>query len=221
MNLKLLEIALCSTTVLSGCVNYVERVEQSVPVKQANNTATADKQKLEPAQLEYGNLWMQKRSEYVIIPVGYKVASKRLSSASDYSASKSSILRGQNLSAVNLIFHHERDDLTHLLLDRNAFITQFDYLADANIVADKIIPSTTSSSCKPPAKTAADHSFHQLMVYKIVERDTNQNQALDLRDANKGYLSDLTGKNLRFSADSAVSVDKRLNQEAIANSRLN
>ena len=192
LNLRLL--AIVSATVLSGCGNYVGRVE-SVPVKQAN-TATANEQKLKPPHLEYGNLWMQKKSEYVIIPVGYKVASKT-SYASDYSASKSSILRGQDLSAVNLIFHHERDDRTHLLLERNAFITQFDYLADTNIVADKITPSTRLSSCKPPANTAADHIFRQLMVYKIVEQDTNQNRALDLQDANKGYLSDLTGKNLR------------------------
>ena len=183
------------TTVLNACGGYVE---QSVPVKSGKTTLAKAEESTKQTQLEYGNIWTQEKSEYVIIPVGYKVANKRsLNYSSDYSASQSSILRGQNLSAVNLVFHGERNDRTHLLLERNAFITQFDYLVDANATVDEIKPSITSSSCQPPAKTPANHSFHQLMVYKIVERDTNQNQVLDLKDANKGYLSDLIGKNLR------------------------
>lgn len=156
--------------------------------------STADK----PVQLEYGDLWQQPRSEYVIIPVGYKVRSNKriVDSLSGY-VSKSAILRGQSLSAVNLIFHGHKNDTIHLLLEKNAFITEFDYLVDTKATANEIKPATTASSCKPPAKTTGDHSFQQLMVYKIVEQDTNQNQVLDLEDANKGYLSDLTGKNLR------------------------
>ena len=199
-NSKSLAIALFSATVLSACGNYPQ---QSIPLRQKAQSKAALAQSQESrdlVQLEYGAIWTQKKSEYVIIPVGYKVKSNKRAidySASSYSASKSSILRGQNLSAVNLMFHGQQNDRTHLLLEKNAFITKFDYLVDSNNIADEIEPSTTASSCKPPAETSADHSFHQLMVYKIVERDTNGNSALDLKDANKGYLSDLTGKNLR------------------------
>ena len=185
--------------VLSACS---DRHSQYIPVKEAKSPAVGiqGEESAEQTQLEYGDIWTQEKSEYVIIPVGYKVKSKKRGidySAESYSSSRSSILKGQDLSAVNLIFHGHKNDRTHLLLDRNAFITKFDYLVDSQTTADKIESNITASSCKPPANTPADHSFHQLMVYQIVDRDTNQNQALDPGDANKGYLSDLTGKNLR------------------------
>jgi len=188
----------CGDRNLSSVSN---RPQQSVPLKSTAPGKTASAQSsasTKLVQLEYGDLWRQSKSEYVIIPVGYKVRSnKRIADSLSSYISKSAILRGQNLSAVNLIFHGHQNNSTDLLLENNAFISEFDYLVDTKATADEIKPATTASSCKPPAKTAADHSFHQLMIYKIIKQDTNQNQVLDLGDANQGYLSDLTGKNLR------------------------
>ena len=116
--MKLLAIALFLTTVLSACGN---RPQQSIPLKQAKSKLAAAEGQESSArvQLEYGDIWTQEKSEYVIIPVGYKVKTNKR--ASDYASSsyssKSSILRGQDLSAVNLIFHGEQNNGTHLLLD--------------------------------------------------------------------------------------------------------
>jgi len=205
LNLKLFSIAvILLSTILSSCS---DRPEQSVSLKQKTKSKVAlaqEQESAKQAQLEYGDIWTQEKSEYVIIPVGYKIKSKKrvgsysdAASGSNYFPSRSSILRGQSLAAVNLMFHNHQQDGTHLLLDRRAFITKFDYLVDSQTTAAEIEPSTTVSSCQPPKKTPADHRFHQLMMYQIIEQDTNQDRTLNSEDANRGYLSDLTGKNLR------------------------
>ena len=150
--------------------------------------------------IEYDNVLVQSRSEDVIVPVGYRLenSKRRIESIKQsYSlpSTRSQIAGWKNLSAINLIFHGKKDHQTHLLLKKNAFITKFDYLTQINPKDRPQYKYTGENSCQ--VKSLIDHSFHQLFLYTIVNQDTNQDKVLNTEDAERGYLSDLSGKSLR------------------------
>jgi hypothetical protein len=143
-------------------------------------------------ELEYGQVILQSASDYAIVPVGFAANSsyKRILSSSDeQNVSRSQILGWGNLITTNLIFHHQNNDQIHLLLDRQGIIDRFDYL-NPYWSGDR----ANNSSCYSEEK---DSLVSQLFIYQIIEQDTNQNGKLDNQDADRVYLSDLSGQNLR------------------------
>ena len=154
-----------------------------------NQTA---KPQLVPKKLAYGNVMLQELSEYVIIPVGYMVERGKklsiISSNSEQYALRSQIYGFKDIIATNLIFHHKNNNDTHLLLNKKALIDQLDYL-NPNFSGDRGV-----ASCKSEDK---NNLFSQFFIYKIIEWDTNQNGKLDRDDGDRGYISELSGKNLR------------------------
>ncbi|MEL6496252.1 MAG: hypothetical protein AAFQ41_14185 [Cyanobacteria bacterium J06623_7] len=200
MNLKLNPIVICFLAVgLLACGNR-QQLNSSTPKKEVVRSVLAESNSPVKTQLEYDDVVTIKDSEYVVIPVGYRVRADKRIIYSDadqvYRASKSDIWQG-TLAAVNLVFHGHQSDRTHLLLDRNAFVAEFDYLANSQPINSKIDRTTTVSSCQPPKGTPLDHRFTRLMLYQIVKQDTDQDGVLDFGDANQGYISDLSGQNLQ------------------------
>ncbi|GAB4544318.1 MAG: hypothetical protein Tsb0014_38310 [Pleurocapsa sp.] len=165
--------------------NSCSAVNQDIAIGQNTNDTESS------PELEYGQVILQSASDYVIVPVGVTVDSsykRLLSSSDDKNISRSQIKSWENFMATNLIFHHQNTDQTHLLLDRKAIIDRFDYLnpywsSDRN-----------KSSCYSETQ---DSLISQLFIYQLIEQDTNQNGKLDSKDADRGYISDLSGYNLR------------------------
>ncbi len=147
--------------------------------KQANSTQTSPAQTTQETPektIIYGELKIEEKSDYIMIPVTLSENSDR---------NKGGLLRGASLSDFseydrkelfdNILFYRKQDGESHLLLNKPAKISSFDTL-------EKKDPG------KPPT---------QLLIYKIIETDTNADKKLNYEDATLGYLSDLSGKNIQ------------------------
>lgn len=168
-------------------------------------TEGSGEEKVELPDLDYGNVLIQDKSEYVIIPVGYKLnPGKRIvdsisnpSYSANFSVSQSTFSGWSSISVSNLIFHGKKNNETRLLLDKNAYIAQFDYLVNSTSNNSNRKNYQGFNSCQLPKKLAEAKNFEQLFIYRIIQQDTNRNKVLDNKDADRGYLSDLSGKKLR------------------------
>lgn len=144
--------------------------------RKAGITVTPNAQ-VSPPQIGYGSLIISDKSDRVIIPVGILVNSSRsIASMSDYS---------DPLVVTNLVFYDRIKNTSELLLDRKAVISQFEMLGTEN-QQDKARSEAIAVPNKP-----------QVLIYKIIEKDTNGDGALNDEDASLGYLSNLNGKELR------------------------
>lgn len=167
-------------------------------------TDNSDAEQVKSKNITYGDVLIQDKSEYVIIPVGYKLNhSKRIvnsissSYSANFSASQSTISGWSGMSVSNLIFHGKKNNETRLLLSKNAYIAQFDYLANSAADTSERKNYQGINSCKLHKKFAEAKNFEQLFIYRIIQQDTNENEILDNNDASRGYLSDLSGQKLR------------------------
>ena len=212
MSFRLLATVAIACGGLASCSDRLQPTSLVTERSGVNKPVLAANATTEKTQLEYGDVIAQEKSEYGIIPVGYRLKEKKRTSytgsSSSYSASSSRILKNRALAVVNLIFHGHKNNQTHLLLEKNAFITEFDYLVNARAVPGEINPNSTTSACKLPENTPEDHTLNWLLFYQIAEQDTNRNQVLDSDDASKGYLSDLSGKNLRSVTPDLTKLDR-------------
>ncbi|UKO99697.1 hypothetical protein [Nostoc sp. UHCC 0870] len=130
--------------------------------------AVAQQQK-EP-KISYGNFTIKEESDYLMIPVN-------ISGSYDKGGilDSDSYKRGDNTLLYNLIFYRKQDGDTHLLLDKQAIINSFHFIE-------------TKVAAKPPTR---------VWLYQIVDQDTNKDKQLNQQDAVIGYISDLSGKNLK------------------------
>lgn len=141
--------------------------------------------------LEYGEVIIQDDVQEVIIPVGISVESYNRFSSSSKFHSQSDLYDANSLLATNLIFYNPKNNKTHLLLEQKAVISQFNYLQNPDLnreVTNKITRRiATAKNQSPPA---------QKIIYKIIDNDTDADGKLTRADAEIGYLSNLSGKEL-------------------------
>lgn len=123
--------------------------------------------------LIYGNLIINDKSDYLMIPV--KIANGNQEGNFLFGFSRYSGKNGK-IKPNNIIFYSKKDGTSHILLNQKASITEFKLLEYK----------------QEPGKAPKRFWF-----YKIIETDTNGNKQLDSQDATVGYISDLSGKNLK------------------------
>ncbi|MDJ0616450.1 MAG: hypothetical protein QNJ63_06820 [Calothrix sp. MO_192.B10] len=133
----------------------------------ANASQTSD------PHIIYGNLMINEKSDYLMIPVDVATGNQEgnfLFGSSRYSG------KNGKVKPYNIIFYSKKDGKAHILLNKKALINDFQLL------------EYKQESGKPPKR---------FWFYKIIEKDTNGNKQLDSQDATVGYISDLSGKNLK------------------------
>jgi hypothetical protein len=142
---------------------------EPMATRKTEQVKAADPQKSQP-NIVYGELIIKEQLDYFMIPVNLiePEPDKGISLDSSRSYKRENPL-------YNIIFYHKQDGETHLLLNKKAIINSFDLLE-------------TKASAKPQIK---------FWLYKIIDRDTNEDKKLNSEDAIIGYLSDLSGKNLQ------------------------
>ncbi|MCP2728675.1 hypothetical protein, partial [Limnofasciculus baicalensis] len=172
--IKITITAILLLTLLISCQN---RSGQEKPQPNLIQTSSAQTtQETSSKTITYGDLIINEKSDYIMIPVTLSENSDR---------NKGGLLRGASLSDFseydrkglfdNILFYRKQDGESHLLLNKPAKISSFDTL-------EKKEPG------KPPT---------QLLIYKIIETDTNADKKISYEDATIGYLSDLSGKNIK------------------------
>jgi hypothetical protein len=147
------------------------------------NSTSANANDSEP-NLIYGDLILPENSEYLIIPVGFyqtdETISQKVLSSTDFSRSSESY-REKQMTMHNMIFHHKPTGNSHLLLEKNALISSFNFLeVDSPKKTNKNQASLTES----------------FMLLEIIPEDTNGDNKIDRQDAIVAYLADAAGKNV-------------------------
>jgi hypothetical protein len=150
-------------------------------------------------QIGYGNLIIDSESEYIMIPVilssnqkesGRDPISSKLSSYEDY--------RGSGMVGYNMIFYNKTSGESNILLNRKALISQFEYLLgkkEPEKSSNQNVP--TNQPKQNPSKKVSRKPQNQLLLFHIIDSDTNADGKLDGADAIIGYLSNLAGKSLQ------------------------
>jgi hypothetical protein len=151
------------------------------------------------AQIAYGNLIFDPESEYIMIPVilssdqkepGRNPISSNFSSYEDY--------RGSGTIGYNMIFYNKTSGESNILLNKKALISKFEYLLgkkEPEKSSNQNVP--TNQPKQNPPKKVSSKLQNQLLLFHIIDSDTNADGKLDGADAVIGYLSNLTGKSLQ------------------------
>ncbi|MGB3759362.1 MAG: hypothetical protein WBA07_23835 [Rivularia sp. (in: cyanobacteria)] len=152
---------------LSVSCNAIDRTKEQ-------SQATA--QKTPQPSIIYGDLIIKEESDYLMIPVSiFPDANQGEKDGGNLSSASFSRSYQDRKSIYNLIFYSKKDASTNTLLDRKAIIKSFDLIE----------------------KKAIGQPVERFWLYRIIEKDTNQDNILDYRDATIGYFSDLSGRNLQ------------------------
>lgn len=171
---RFIKIIFTATLLLTLLISCQSRSAQEKPQPNSTQTSSAQTtQETSSKTITYGDLIINEKSDYIMIPVTLSENSDR---------NKGGLLRGPSSYEYdrkglfdNILFYRKQDGESHLLLNKPAKISSFDTL-------EKKEPG------KPPT---------QLLIYKIIETDTNADKKLNYEDATLGYLSDLSGKNIQ------------------------
>lgn len=131
-------------------------------------TQTTQTQASVKQNIVYGELVIKEQSDYIMIPVS-------LSGEENQALLRGSSSYERTNLYSNIIFYRKKDGESHLLLNKKPVIFDFNFLEK-------------KGQGKPPTN---------FLLYRIVDKDTNGDRNLTPEDANIGYLSDLSGKNLR------------------------
>lgn len=131
-----------------------------------NRTAQAQE---EETQINYGEI-ADASSEYIMIPV--EVADNKSFLGNDYASE----YRNKGTSPVNMIFHSLKTGQSHLLLNKKAVISQWQFVE---------------------LKKEQDKPVRKVLLLRLIEADTNGDQKFDWNDASVAYLADNLGKNIR------------------------
>jgi len=169
--------------VMSNLFRYVATtVALSVVVLACTPKTVGQTEQEEVKQLLYETPIFKEDSDYIVIPVGTTTTRK----------DKRKILSGSGVRSdakgamiYNLIFYNKKENKSHLLLDKKAIVDYFEFLDDQNQESEK------------DEKDEKNAPEIELMLFKLIEEDTNGDESLDGRDAIVGYLSDRSGKNLK------------------------
>ncbi|MBE9215105.1 hypothetical protein IQ247_20970 [Plectonema cf. radiosum LEGE 06105] len=120
----------------------------------------------------YGDLIIKEESDYLMIPVSiFPDANQGEKSWIE----KSSRSYEDRQDIYNIIFYSKKDASTNALLDKKAIIKSFDLIE----------------------RKATAEPIQRFWLYRIIQKDTNEDKKLDYQDATIGYLSDLSGRNLQ------------------------
>lgn len=124
----------------------------------------------------YGDLIINEKSDYLMIPVSIfpDINQRENKGGGLLSSSYSRSYRDRN-NVYNLIFYSKKDASTNTLLDKKAIIKSFDLIE----------------------KKTIGQSIKRFWLYRIIEKDSNEDDKLNYQDATIGYLSDLSGRNLQ------------------------
>jgi len=143
---------------------------QSNASREAPQTEGKQQQNPQPKNITYGDLVIKAESDYLIIPVGLIDTNQ----SREGFWSKPSYYEKRN-EYSNIIFYHKKEGNSHFLLNKKAVITSFDLIE----------------------RKAAGKPTKRFWLYRIIENDTNGDNQINYEDAVIGYLSDLSGKNIK------------------------
>ena len=162
------------------------------------NQAQKKAEKPQP-QIAYGDLIVDTESEYMMIPV--ILSSDEKESGRDPISSKLNFYgksSGSRMIGYNMIFYNKTNGESNILLNRKALISKFEYLLGKKKPEN---PSNqngkTNQPKQNPSKKVSSKPQNQLLLFHIIDSDTNADGKLDDADAIVGYLSNLGGKSLQ------------------------
>lgn len=161
-----MNVRIFSTIVTSVLLSTLALACSPIWENRLNPTAQAQE---ENSELIYGDI-VDASSEYIMIPV--QVAGNKGLLSQD----SSSEYRTKGATPVNMIFHSLKTGESHLLLNKKAVISQWEFLE---------------------LKTEKDKPARKVLFLRLIENDTNGDGKFDWNDASVGYLADISGKNLR------------------------
>ncbi len=166
-NLFIKSFASIIIATLSVSCNAIDRTKEQ-------SQATA--QQTPQPSIIYGDLIIKKESDYLMIPVSiFPDANQGEKDGENLFSGSYSRSYKDRKSIYNLIFYSKKDASTNALLDKKAIIKSFDLIE----------------------KKAIGQLVKRFWLYRIIEKDTNEDKKLDYRDATIGYFSDLSGRNLQ------------------------
>lgn len=176
------------------------RNHQEDGLRLVTNDSAANEPKKQQV-LVYGEYMDLDSTDYLLIPLGMKTLENqddkglRSKSSDEYSDSYAGSYRSYKYNFYtmdfsncnNIIFYNKRDDATHLLLQRPAIISQFYFpFYDKEYTGEK----------------------YYFILLGIREDDSNADGYLNSEDAEKVYLSDLSGKKMtQITPDNTQLVD--------------
>ncbi|MEG4202354.1 hypothetical protein QUA20_00225 [Microcoleus sp. Pol7_A1] len=147
-------------------------------------------------QVAYDDLIVDHESEYIMIPVILSSAEKK--SGHNPISSKLSFSKNRRMIGYNMIFYNKTNGESNILLNRKALISKFEYLLGKKKPGNSSNQNGQTSQPKQnPSKKVSSKPQDQLLLFHIIDRDTNADGKLDDADAIVGYLSNLAGKSLQ------------------------
>ncbi|MBW4606637.1 MAG: hypothetical protein KME22_05270 [Hassallia sp. WJT32-NPBG1] len=162
--LKKITTAIIVAILSSSCqANIFRKAEQA-------KTKAIAEEKSQP-NIVYGDLIFKEQSDDLMIPVNiknyYPINRKISLDSSAYSE--------KEIELYNIIFSNKKNGESHLLINKKAIISSFDFLE----------------------KKEAGKPSTRFWLYRIIENDTNKDNKLNSQDAIIGYISDSSGRNLQ------------------------
>lgn len=159
------------------------------------NQAQKKAEKPQP-QIAYGDLIVDTESEYIMIPV--ILSSDEKESERNPISSKLNFSRNRRMIGYNMIFYNKTNGKSNILLNRKALISKFEYLLGKKKPGNPSNQNEQTSQPKQnPSKKVSSKPQNQLLLFHIIDSDTNADGKLDGADAIVGYLSNLGGKSLQ------------------------
>lgn len=150
-------------------------------------------------QIAYGDLIVDPESEYIMIPVtlsghekesGHNPISSKLSFYGDS--------RGSRMVGYNMIFYNKTSGESNILLNKKALISKFEYLPHKKKPENQNNQNVPTNQPKQDSsKKFSSKPQNQLLLFHIIDSDTNADGKIDGADAIVGYLSNLAGKSLQ------------------------
>ncbi|MGL5065504.1 MAG: hypothetical protein ACRC62_36505 [Microcoleus sp.] len=149
-------------------------------------------------QIAYGNLIFDAESEYIMIPV-LPSGDEKESKGNPISSSLGSYdSRGSSSIGENMIFYNKTNGASNILLNKKALISKFEYLSGKKEPENPSGENEAANRPKQnPSKKAATKPQDKLLLFHIIDSDTNADGKFDGADAVIGYLSNLAGKSLQ------------------------
>ncbi|TAE60827.1 MAG: hypothetical protein EAZ87_04330 [Nostocales cyanobacterium] len=164
-------ITVITLTLLTVSCEARENETTANSVKQpVNNPVNVNNIFNNSPNITYGDLIIQKSSDYIMIPVN--LPDQEQDANLDLNLSRS---YERDKKTYNMIFYHQKTGETQLLLDKKAIIKDYKLLE-------------IKSKDKPNK---------EFWLFQIIDKDTNKDQKLNNQDAVIGYISDLSGKNFK------------------------
>lgn len=150
------------------------------------------------SQIAYGDLIVDPESEYMMIPVTLSGDQKQPGFPNISRSSSYEDYRGSGMVGYNMIFYNKTSGESHILLNKKALISKFEYLFGKKEPENPRNQNVTTNQPKQDSsKKLPSKPQNQLLLFHVIDSDTNADGKLDGADAIIGYLSNLAGKSLQ------------------------